>query len=295
MRIDLLRGYAYHAADREPLLPASLVNVEPEKIGALRFALYPSLGILRSCFPAFTIWAMNSGERPLQPVTDWQREDVLVIRPALDLFVLALPAGGADFLQTLDQRLSLAEAVEAALCDNPEFDLERNLGGALTNGVVTDLIQLDRHDNRRDNACRRKRALSERMLSLLRRVHMDVVILLARLSVAATFWRSGHTKVDGFHVTDTAVYLFETEYRLPLIAPWLAAHLAAISEHLFPALLVFGLFSRLSALALLGMTLVIEIFVYPDAWPTHGLWAVALILIIRHGPGLVSLDRFLFR
>jgi hypothetical protein len=66
---------------------------------------------------------------------------VLVIRPALDLFILALPAGGAAFLQALGQRVSLAEAVEAALCDNPEFDLERNLGGALTNGVFTDLIQ----------------------------------------------------------------------------------------------------------------------------------------------------------
>jgi putative oxidoreductase len=135
----------------------------------------------------------------------------------------------------------------------------------------------------------------ERMLNLLHRLPMDVIILLARLSMAATFWRSGQTKVEGFHVTDTAIYLFETEYRLPLIEPWLAAHLAAISEHLFPALLVFGLFSRLSAFALLGMTLVIEIFVYPDAWPTHGLWAVALILIIRQGPGSVSLDRLLFR
>ena len=137
--------------------------------------------------------------------------------------------------------------------------------------------------------------IRRRALSLADRIPMDLVILMARLSVAATFWRSGETKVEGFHVTDTAVYLFETEYRLPLIDPWLAAHMAAIAEHLFPVLLVIGLFSRLSALALLGMTLVIEIFVYPDAWPTHGLWAVALILIVRQGPGLFSLDRLLFR
>ena len=137
--------------------------------------------------------------------------------------------------------------------------------------------------------------IRRRALLLADRIPMDLVTLMARLSVAATFWRSGETKVEGFHVTDTAVYLFETEYRLPLIDPWLAAHMAVIAEHLFPVLLVIGLFSRLSALALLGMTLVIEIFVYPDAWPTHGLWAVALILIVRQGPGLFSLDRLLFR
>lgn len=141
----------------------------------------------------------------------------------------------------------------------------------------------------------RLQGMRSRALGLLDRLPMDLVLLLARFSVAATFWRSGETKVEGFHVTDTAVYLFETEYRLPLIDPWLAAHMAALAEHLFPVLLVAGLFSRLSALALLGMTLVIEIFVYPDAWPTHGLWAVALLLIVKTGPGRLSLDRLLFR
>lgn len=138
-------------------------------------------------------------------------------------------------------------------------------------------------------------AIRRRALGWLDRLPMELVVLLARFCVAATFWRSGQTKVEGFHVTDSAVYLFETEYRLPLVDPWLAAHMAAFAEHLFPILLVIGLFSRLSALALLGMTAVIEIFVYPDAWPTHGLWAVALILIVKLGPGRLSFDRLLFR
>jgi putative oxidoreductase len=99
--------------------------------------------------------------------------------------------------------------------------------------------------------------------------------------------------VEGFHVTDTTVYLFETEYKLPFIDPWLAAHMSAIAEHLFPILLVIGLASRLSALALLGMTLVIELFVYPDAWPIHGTWAACLLIIMAHGPGIVSLDYLL--
>ncbi|MDI7860998.1 DoxX family protein [Rhizobiaceae bacterium n13] len=133
------------------------------------------------------------------------------------------------------------------------------------------------------------------LLKLLDRIPHDLIALIARLSVGAVFWRSGQTKVDGWHVTDTAVYLFEHEYKLPFIDPWLAAHLAAFAEHFFPILLFIGLASRLSALALLGMTLVIEIFVYPDAWPTHGTWAVCFLVIIAGGPGRLSLDHLIAR
>lgn len=123
----------------------------------------------------------------------------------------------------------------------------------------------------------------------------DVIALVARLSIAGVFWRSGETKLDGWSVSDSAVYLFENEYRLPLIDPWLAAHLAAFAEHVFPVLLVVGLASRFSALALLAMTLVIEIFVYPDAWPTHGTWAACLLFIAARGPGLFSIDALIAR
>jgi putative oxidoreductase len=132
-------------------------------------------------------------------------------------------------------------------------------------------------------------------LRLLNRIPHDLVALISRLSIGAVFWQSGQTKVDGWHVTDSAVYLFQNEYKLPLIDPWLAAHLAAFAEHFFPLLLWIGLASRLSALALLGMTLVIEIFVYPDAWPTHGTWAVCLLVIIAGGPGRISLDHLISR
>jgi len=132
-------------------------------------------------------------------------------------------------------------------------------------------------------------------LGLLGRIPHDLIALISRLSIGAVFWQSGQTKVEGWHVTDSAVYLFQTEYRLPLIDPWLAAHLAAFNEHFFPILLVFGFASRLAALALLGMTLVIEIFVYPDAWPTHGTWAACLLLVIAMGPGRVSIDHFIAR
>lgn len=133
-------------------------------------------------------------------------------------------------------------------------------------------------------------SLSERVVAALERIPNGLIALIARLSIAAVFWQSGQTKVNGLMLSDNALYLFENEYKLPLIDPWLAAHLAALAEHIFPLLLVIGLASRLSALALLGMTLVIEIFVYPGAWPTHGTWAACLLFIAARGPGPLSLD-----
>ncbi len=120
----------------------------------------------------------------------------------------------------------------------------------------------------------------------------DLIALVTRLGVAAIFWSSARTKVDGvLHITDGTYSLFREEYRLPLIPPDIAAHLATYSEHLFSILLVLGLFTRFAALALLGMTAVIEIFVYPDAWPTHLSWAAVLLYLIARGGGAWSLDR----
>ncbi|QIB34810.1 DoxX family protein [Ancylobacter pratisalsi] len=134
-----------------------------------------------------------------------------------------------------------------------------------------------------------------RLIALISHIPDDAISLIARLSIAGVFWRSGQTKVEGWHLNDTAIYLFQNEYKLPLVDPVIAAHLAAFAEHLFPVLLVLGLASRFAALALLGMTLVIEIFVYPDAWPTHGTWAACLLIILARGPGVVSLDHYIAR
>ncbi|MBS0455103.1 MAG: DoxX family protein [Proteobacteria bacterium] len=129
---------------------------------------------------------------------------------------------------------------------------------------------------------------------LERIVSHNLLALACRISIAAIFFYSGRTKVEGgLMVTDGAIELFRTEYRLPLLSPELAAHLAAYAEHLFPLLLVLGLFTRLSALALLGMTLVIQVFVYPDAWPTHLSWAAILLYIAGRGAGVLSVDRAL--
>lgn len=129
---------------------------------------------------------------------------------------------------------------------------------------------------------------------LQRCIAMDFVLAVSRVAMASVFFFSGRTKVDGvLQVTDGAVVLFRDEYRLPLIDPSLAAHAAAYAEHLFPLLLVIGLATRFSALALLGMTLVIEVFVYPDAWPTHLSWAAPLLLLAARGAGAWSADRTL--
>lgn len=122
-------------------------------------------------------------------------------------------------------------------------------------------------------------------------VSHDLLALLSRLAIAAIFYQSGRTKVEGFlTVTDSAVELFRTEFKLPLIAPDIAAHLATCAEHVFPLLLMPGLFTRLSALALLTMTLTIQIFVYPDAWPTHLSWAALLLYLVGRGGGKWALD-----
>jgi putative oxidoreductase len=120
----------------------------------------------------------------------------------------------------------------------------------------------------------------------------SLLLLVGRIAIASIFFLSGRTKVGGLlTITDSARSLFETEYRLPLLTPDIAVYLATYTEHLLPILLVLGLFTRAAALGLLGMTLVIEVFVYPDAWPTHLSWAAILLPLIVYGAGAISLDR----
>jgi len=141
------------------------------------------------------------------------------------------------------------------------------------------------------------------------RIPEGAIKLLARFSLALTFWLSGQTKIEGLvldpigrniqlgwpRISDSALELFRSEYALPVIAPDLAALLAATAEHVFPLLLLAGLATRLSASALLVMTVVIQVFVYPNAYPTHGLWAALLLYLMARGPGAVSLDRVIAR
>lgn len=145
------------------------------------------------------------------------------------------------------------------------------------------------------------------LVGLLGRIPDTLIALVARFSIAAVFWSSGQTKLEGLAInfvtgdfklgwprlSDSAVDLFKDEYKLPLIPPEFAAPLAATAEHVLPLLILIGLATRFSALGLLGMTLVIQVFVYPGAYATHGTWAAVLLFLIAHGPGKVSLDHWI--
>lgn len=149
--------------------------------------------------------------------------------------------------------------------------------------------------------------LLHQFIELCSRIPNSLLAFLARFSIASVFWKSGETKIQGFAVdiingeftlgwprlSDSVVDLFRDEYHLPLIPPEFAATLAATAEHVFPMLLLLGLATRISALALLGMTLTIQIFVYPDAYPTHGTWAAVLLYLMVYGPGMLSLDHWI--
>lgn len=135
------------------------------------------------------------------------------------------------------------------------------------------------------------------MMSIMRaraaldRVPYALLALPLRLAVATIFWNSAMTKLADWNA---AVALFEQEYRLPVLSPGVAAHAAVSIELVTPVLMVLGLCTRCAALVLLGMTAVIEIFVYPQAWPTHLQWAAMLLVLLCRGAGGVSLDAVLF-
>ncbi|NTJ65353.1 DUF2063 domain-containing protein [Agrobacterium rhizogenes] len=135
MRLEALRGRAYHAADALPLDAALLATIEPAGLAELTFVPHPSASIMRSAHPAVTIWAMNTGEIELADIADWTAEDALVIRPQMIVEVHRLPPGGATFLEQLFAGAALGRAYEAALADAANFDLSANLAGAFTAGA----------------------------------------------------------------------------------------------------------------------------------------------------------------
>ena len=142
-------------------------------------------------------------------------------------------------------------------------------------------------------------ALAANLIDRAERLPDGLIALMARFALAGIFFKSGLTQVeldeDGLHFAASVQYLFEQEYQVPLL-PWdVAAFLAATNELVLPVLLVLGVATRLSALALLGMTAVIQTFVYPEAWDTHLIWATALVFLIARGAGPIALDAWVRR
>src|SRR5258706_2251296 len=129
-------------------------------------------------------------------------------------------------------------------------------------------------------------------IGLLDRVPYALLALPLRVGAATVFWNSAMTKLANW---DTTIELFTDEYRVPLLPPELAANLALAIELTTPVLLVLGVLTRAAAIVLLGMTTVIEIFVYPQAWPTHIQWAAMLLVLLCRGAGQLSIDHLLRR
>jgi len=131
-----------------------------------------------------------------------------------------------------------------------------------------------------------------RVRDWLERVPYTFLAIPLRVAVATVFWNSAMTKLANW---DTAVALFVDEYKLPLLPPEVAAYIAVTIELSTPVLLVLGLLTRPTAAVLLAMTLVIEVFVYPLAWPTHIQWAAMLLVLLCRGPGRLSIDHWLWK
>ena len=134
-------------------------------------------------------------------------------------------------------------------------------------------------------------ALVDRAISLLDSVPYTLLALPLRVGAAAVFWNSSQAKLANW---DTTIELFTEDYKVPLLPPEIAANMVLSIELTTPVLLVLGLLTRASALVLLGMTAVIEIFVFPQAWPTHIQWAAMLLMLLCRGPGKLSLDHVLW-
>jgi putative oxidoreductase len=126
-------------------------------------------------------------------------------------------------------------------------------------------------------------------IALLGRFPPSILQLMFRVAIAAVFWSSGLTKIASW---DTTIALFRDQYMVPLLPPEIAAVISATIELSCSALIVVGLATRLATLPLLGMTFVIEVFVYPEYWTQHLMWASVLLFLLTKGPGVFSLDHY---
>jgi putative oxidoreductase len=133
--------------------------------------------------------------------------------------------------------------------------------------------------------------LARRAIALLNSVPYSLVVLPARIATFSVFFRSGLVKIADWNAT---IQLFREEYKVPVLPPEFAAHMAAAMELGLSSLVLVGLFSRISVLGLLGMVSVIQLFVEPMGWPDHIQWLAFMIVILCRGPGVFSLDALIF-
>ncbi len=136
--------------------------------------------------------------------------------------------------------------------------------------------------------------LVDRITALLQRYGAPVFDLTVRLWIARVFFMSGRVKIADWEST---IYLFEDEYKVPVIPPELAAYIGTTFELTMPVLLVVGFASRLAALPLIAMACVIQ-FVLGASNPDydhveHLYWLFLLAMIVVRGPGVLSVDHLI--
>jgi putative oxidoreductase len=292
-RLERLWTEAHVAADAEPLAMGDVAALGADRWLGLRLPLHPAARFAWLSTPALTIWQAHRAQGGFEKLApDWRAEGALLTRPAGEVRALPIDAPAHLLLSGLRVGESVRGAAAAVARLYPQADFTR-LFAALVATAALPGKELNMATLADTPATARHGPLSLFARLAGRALPLDLILLVQRIGIAAIFFQSGRTKVEGlFTLSESTFFLFENDYAgVPLLAPVQAAYAATIAEHAFPVLLVLGLLSRLSATALLGMTLVIQLFVYPDAWPTHLSWAGLLLPIIAFGGGRFAVDR----
>ena len=328
-RLEHARVRAYHAADAPTVDPRTVGSGLHAAVGLdrLRIGIHPSLTVIVSDWAVASLWAahQHDGDDAVAGVEVDRAESALVLRAGDDVLVLPVAAGDAALIRSLQSAQTLATAVRAATAAAPTATAADPAAARSTSrsAVAADPPRLhhglaprrnrrmtsasktptpDRARERRAAPTGRVAATLARVDALFGRIPESLIALLARFSIAAVFWSSGQTKVEGFalnvisgefsfgwpRLSSSAVDLFRDEYRLPLQAPEVAAVMATVGEHALPLLLLLGLGTRLASFGLLLMTAVIQLLVYPGAYATHGVWAAVLLWLMARGGGVLS-------
>ena len=299
---------AYHAADVPPLSPDVLAAVPSDRLGDLVFTAHPAARIVRSAYPAVTIFAMNRVEGPITPLRSNTAEDALITRPDMEVAVRLLPPGGAAFLKTPDRRRNVGSGCRHSLCRNALLRSSgqhrgHDRGRCLHHNSPRRSAMKPGNREERSGVVRRLTTMIDQAVGIIRWIAQpSLAQLMLRLALAVPFWKSGILKWNGFlQLNDTAIYLFTDEFKLHLPggpydfpAPAVMAFLSGCGEIIFPVLLVLGLGTRFAALGLLFMTCIVELTV-PDGWPIHITWAAMALAIMAWGPGRLSIDHALCR
>jgi putative oxidoreductase len=319
-RLEMLRVLAWHAADAVPVTHAALATAlaDPEALPQIGFTLVPALQLLASRHAVVSLWAAHQSEAAaleLSGIDTDAAETALICRSISTWRSIAWPPVPPASSPACNSACPSARRPRGAR-RRPRFRPGGDAGAAarrrrdrrhhhpeekLMNTAMSSIATPD--------SAPTPVRLARSVIDLLGRLPDWPLALLGRFAIAGIFWKSGQTKIEGLAIdivsgeftfgmprlSDSVVALFRDEYKLPLVPPELAAPMAAMAEHLFPLLILIGLATRFSALALLVMTATIQFLVYPDAWPTHGVWATVLIYIAARGPGCVSLDHLIAR